>query len=415
MLGYERIKQIEAEFGSPFYIFDEDAFGKNYEDIVRAFSSRYEKFIPAYSYKTNYTPYLCKIIKARGGWAEVVSRLEYDLALKIGQDPTRIIFNGPVKHYEDIELALRNRSTVNLDSWSEIAHVLRYAGGSPAEQVKVGIRINIGLADESGSSHIQESLKVGRFGFDPDDRNIREVIGRLSGSGNIIINSLHGHTSTTDRGLWCYEKIAQTLCDTASRYLPESVDYINIGGGIFGYIPPQFRWTETPSFDQYAETVCGILKQSKWVQGARPYLVLEPGVAMAANTLSFFTKVVSVKNIRDKVFVTVDGSAFSTKPTLHKRNQPYKIIRAAPGKERTSFDVAGSTCMEKDYLLTEITDTRPQEGDYIKIDNVGAYTIVLSPPFINTAPPILVKDKNGYRQIRTRQRIEDMFANYSFE
>ena len=46
----------------------------------------------------------------------MVSRLEYDLALKIGQPPDKIIFNGPVKQYEDIELALNNGSIVNLDS-----------------------------------------------------------------------------------------------------------------------------------------------------------------------------------------------------------------------------------------------------------------------------------------------------------
>jgi diaminopimelate decarboxylase len=414
VLTCEQIRDIESQFGSPFYIFDEEAFTKNYDDITAAFSHRYERFILAYSYKTNYIPYLCRIIKSKGGFAEVVSRLEYDLALKVGQEPRKIVFNGPVKHYEDIELALGNQSIVNLDSWSEIDHVAEYAKRNPNEAIKVGLRINIGLSDESGQSHIQERLKVGRFGFDPSDANIEKVVSRLASVGNVTVNSLHGHTSTADRSEWCYQVITETLCRVAARFMPETIEYINIGGGIFGHIPPQMRWTEVPSFDDYADAVCKVLRDNEWMQRRRPCLVLEPGVAMVANTMSFVTKVVSVKNISGQVFVTVDGSAYDIKPTFHKINQPYQIIKGNGNKQRDTFSVVGSTCMEKDYLLTEITDALPNCGDFIKIDNVGAYTVVLAPPFINVAPPIVVKIRDGYKTIKRRQTLDAMFSNYVF-
>jgi len=414
MFSHKEATNIEAKFGSPFYIFDEAAFRKNYDDIVNAFGGRYEKFILAYSYKTNYIPYLCGIIKSKGGFAEVVSRLEYDLALKVGQEPKKIVFNGPVKHYEDVELALGNHSIVNLDSWSEIDHVAEYAAKNPNEAVQVGLRINIGLSDNKGQSHIQEQLKVGRFGFDPSNQNLEKVLSRLASIGNVTVNSLHGHTSTTDRSAWCYQVITETLCRIASRFIPETVEYINIGGGIFGYIPPDMRWTKTPSFDDYADVVCKVLKDNEWVQRRRPYLMLEPGVAMVANTLSFVTKVISTKSIQGRLFVTVDGSAYNVKPTFHKINQPHQIIKQNDSSQQDTFDVVGSTCMEKDYLLTEVTDARPETGDFIKIDNVGAYTVVLTPPFINPAPPVLVKTSKGYKPIRNRQTLKDMFSNYSF-
>jgi diaminopimelate decarboxylase len=415
MFSHKEIKNIEAKFGSPFYIFDEDAFRKNYDDITNAFGGRYENFILAYSYKTNYIPHLCRIIESKGGFAEVVSRLEYDLALKVGQESKKIVFNGPVKHSEDIELALGNRSIVNLDSWSEIDHVAEYAARKPNEAMQVGLRINIGLSDKSGQSHIQEQLKAGRFGFDPSDQNIEKVLSRLASIGNVTVNSLHGHTSTTDRSVWCYQVITETLCRIAARFIPETVEYINIGGGIFGYIPPQIRWTQTPSFDDYADAVCKALKDNVWVQQRRPYLMLEPGIAMVANTMSFVAKVISTKNIGGKSFVTVDGSAYNIKPTFHKINQPHQIIRQNDNKQQDTFNVVGSTCMEKDYLLTEVTDARPEIGDFIKIDNVGAYTVVLTPPFINGAPAILVKTRSGYKAIRKRQTLKDVFGNYSFD
>jgi diaminopimelate decarboxylase len=415
VLSHEETSKIAETYGSPFYLFDESAFVKNYDEIVQAFSSRYQKFILAYSYKTNYIPYLCRIIKSKGACAEVVSRLEYDLALKIGQEPDKIIFNGPVKHYEDIELALKNHSLVNLDSWYEVGCVAEYAKRHADEEVRVGLRINIGLSDGSGVSHVQEELGVGRFGFDPNADNIQRVISNLRSNANVLINGLHGHTSTTDRSVWCYEVITETLCNIASSHIPDTVEYINIGGGIFGHIPPEMQWTDIPSFDDYATAVCDVLKKSAWVEERNPYLVLEPGVSMAANTLSFVTKVVSVKSIRGKIFVVVDGSAFNTKPTFHKINQPYDVIKKTPSQEREIYSVVGSTCMEKDYLLTEINGVKLEEGDFVKISNVGAYTLVLAPPFINLAPAIVVKGRDGCKAIRKRQSLDNMFSDYLFE
>jgi diaminopimelate decarboxylase len=344
----------------------------------------------------------------------VVSRLEYDLALKVGQKPDKIVFNGPVKLYEDIELALKNNSIVNLDSWSEIDHVAKYAKKNPNRKIKVGLRINIGLSDKDGRSHIQERLKTGRFGFDPSDSNINKVISRLSRIGNVTVTSLHGHASTTNRSVWCYRIITETLCLIAARFVPDTVKYINIGGGIFGYIPPQMRWAKTPSFDDYAKAVCKVLKNNKWVRRQKPNLMLEPGIAMVANALSFVTKVVSVKDIRGRVFVAVDGSGYNVQPTSHKINHPYQIIRKPSSKKRRTFSVVGSTCMEKDYLLTEITDTLPDVGDFIKIDNVGAYTVVLTPPFINPAPAIVVRKSDTFKLVRSKQTLNDMFKNYAF-
>ena len=53
-------------------------------------------------------------------------------------------------------------------------------------------------------------------------------------------------------------------------------------------------------------------------------------------------------------------------------------------------------------------------GDFIKIDNVGAYTVVLTPPFINPAPAIVVEKSSAVKLIRSKQTLNDMFKNYAF-
>ena len=97
MLSYSEIQKIESiAAGSPFYLVDRCRFEANFNALTAAFSSRYKPFTLAYSYKTNYLPYLCGIVRDEGGWAEVVSRMEYDLAIKVGQDPKKVLSRLPL-------------------------------------------------------------------------------------------------------------------------------------------------------------------------------------------------------------------------------------------------------------------------------------------------------------------------------
>ncbi len=414
-MNHSEITKLESMAGSSsFYIVGRRKFEQNFDDLTMAFSSRYRPFALAYSYKTNYIPYLCQIINHKGGWAEVVSRMEYDLALKVGQSPSKIIFNGPVKTADDIELALNNAGTINVDSQSELALVKDYAHKYPHREVPIGLRINIGLSDEAGRSHIQNSLKVGRFGLDP--AAIEYVKEQLTKTANIKVIGLHGHTSTTDRSQWCFEVIAQTLCEIAENHFPDSIETINVGGGFFGKTHPDMPFKDAPTFDDYARVICSVLNDNPWTKKKKPTLVIEPGVAMVADCLSFVTKVVSVKTIRNHIFVTTDGSAFNAKPTFHRLNLPHQIITKNQNRSNQNYDVVGSTCMEKDILIKDIAAPLPEPGDYISIDNVGAYTVVMTPPFIHAAPAILADEGQGqYKLIRKKQTLKELFSNYIFE
>lgn len=417
MLDYNDILKLETVAGgSPFYLVDRARFEKNYDDLASAFQSRYNPFILGYSYKTNYLPYLCNIIKQKGGWAEVVSRMEYDLAIKIGHDPKKIIYNGPVKTVDDIKLVLDNGSMLNVDSKAELALVAEYAASHPDREIPIGLRINIGLSDEAGQSHIQNSLKVGRFGFDPAEINSSfSILNSQLQTNNLRIVSLHGHTSTTDRSQWCFEVIARTLCQIAEKHFPDSVEYINVGGGFFGTMHPDMPFKNTPAFIDYAEVICNILNTNPWVKAKKPTLTIEPGVAMVADAVSFIAKVASVKTIRGKTFVTVDGSAFNTKPTFHSLNMPHQFIMKQQTDVTQTFDVVGSTCMEKDIILKDVTASLPQPGDFVKIESVGAYTLVMTPPFINPAPAILADEgSEQYKCVRKKQSLDEIFSNYLF-
>ena len=72
----------------------------------------------------------------------------------------------------------------------------------------------------------------------------------------------------------------------------------------------------------------------------------------------------------------------------------------------------GSTCMEKDVLLKEVVLPMLNAGDFIRFKGVGAYTICLTPTFINFLAPILSLEDGEYKEVRRRQTVDDILTIY---
>lgn len=413
METYRELSEIAQQHGSPFYIFDKDAFTRNFRDIRAAFMQHYPHVTIGYSYKTNYIPYLCRLVQDLGGYAEVVSRLELDLALKLGCPPAEIIYNGPVKMGEDIAFALNSGIIVNIDTIREVEFVIDFARQQPEKMQRIGLRINIELIDNQGKSHLQNELPSGRFGF--SDNALKSAVRQLKEVPNVQVCSLHGHTSSSSRSLWGYRTIAAKLAEVGERYFPETIEFLNVGGGFYGRSAAAMGLAEPPTFDEYATAICEVLCQKHWFMARQPRLVIEPGMALAADTMKFITQVFEVKRNANQRLAVVDGSIFNVKPTLHSHNHPFSIIKKELGAgPKVRYSIVGATCMEKDRLLQEIESVEIEREDFIRIDNVGAYTVVMTPPFINLAPPIVVLGPKGFVAIRRRQEFNDIFGSYLF-
>ena len=78
------IERLRAEYGEAFYLLDSAQFRKNFTELKAAFNDIYPNWNIAYSYKTNYTPKLCRIVNELGGYAEVVSEMELEIAKQVG-------------------------------------------------------------------------------------------------------------------------------------------------------------------------------------------------------------------------------------------------------------------------------------------------------------------------------------------
>ena len=109
LFSKDKSNEFQKEYGSSFFILN---VNKLKEKTTKKFILHLRVHMIILSLliriKQIYLPYLCKELSRCGAYSEVVSRLEYDLAIKIGIDPTKVIFNGPLKSQEDIHYALNN-------------------------------------------------------------------------------------------------------------------------------------------------------------------------------------------------------------------------------------------------------------------------------------------------------------------
>ena len=406
-IDFKTLKALDDSFGSPFYIMDSSQYRQNINNFLNSFRRRYGKVISGYSFKTNYVPALCRVAKEEGCYAEVVSEMEYELAERIGFK--KIIFNGPIKRSGILAKAIENGAIVNLDSVYEIDWICQYKKSHPDKNLKVGLRVNINLLDENGKSTIQCGLRFGRFGF-PEDI-LAENIDRLK-ENDIRIVSIHGHTSSSDRAVVNYRVITNHLLAVCEKFQLNDLEYIDIGGGYFNTTPEGFDLTGRPTYQDYADCIIDEVENSAWFMKYKPFIVIEPGSSVTANVFTYYTKVYQTKKIGNVNFVIVDGTVFDVKPTLHQNNLPHDVF-CGNGKDETCIcDVVGSTCMEKDVLLKQVTLPNLSAGDFIRFKGVGAYTICMTPTFINYLAPILSFENDDIIEVRRRQTIDDILTIY---
>jgi diaminopimelate decarboxylase len=168
-----------------------------------------------------------------------------------------------------------------------------------------------------------------------------------------------------------------------------------------------------PTYAEYAEAIATPMDQ-RYGQGPdAPELIVEPGMGLFSDVLEFVCQVAATKTIGEVRHAIVTGSIYNVKPTLNAFDLPVEVVPAArAGALPGPWVVSGYTCMEIDVMHSGI-EAHLNVGDDIVFANTGAYTVVLKPPFIDTAPAILAVDANGTVSVARRaETLDDLMTTY---
>lgn len=400
------LNRLSVRFGNAFYLLESVSFEQNCIDLIKAFSSYYPKFNIAYSYKTNYTPKLVQIVDRLGGYAEVVSQMELEIALRSGVRPQKIIWNGPIKNAQKVKELLIAGGTVNLDSIYELDNIRTIAESHPEHMINVGLRCNYDVGDGV----------LSRFGFDVDGDEFAAALRFIVSHSNIHLVNLQAHFAKRSPAFWTaraegmlkvYDRIRSEY-----RLKPERLD---IGGGIYGRMPDTLRGQlgiGQISYDDYASRAAKLFAGHFRNDPDAPYLFIEPGSAVAGDCMRFVCRVETIKTVRGKTIVSVCGSQKNI--SMSGINPPMEVI--AGGRKQdplANADIVGFTCIEGDVLQKDYSGPLAI-GDYIVIGNCGSYSLVMKPPFI--LPNFSVLDINGetVEVIKRAETFDDLFHTFNF-
>ena len=405
----QTINELIKKNGTPFYLFDEEGFVNNYRKLEATFKAVYPNYQISYSYKTNYTPFVCQLVKSLGGFAEVVSDMEYTLAKKLGYANNQIVYNGPSKGEEMYE-HLENHGILNLDSLDEAKRVVSYCLAHADKQYTVGIRINMDL----GAANF-----ISRFGLETGSKDMVEVVRLIKDTPNLKLIGLHCHISRC-RGVEAWAERAKIMLDMADKYVDGVPEYISLGSGMFAdmadYLKDQFGGSSVPTYEDYCKaTILPFAEHYKDVE-KKPMLFTEPGTTVVARYLSFVSKVLSIKQIRGRWIANMDGDYHNLGEICTMKKLPTHVI--AGGKEQKHYDnidIMGFTCLEQDVMVPA-WDGELAEGDVMVFDNCGGYSIVSKPQFIKPQSAMFAKRINGDVQMIMRaETFDDVFGKFSFD
>lgn len=384
---------------TPSFVFDEVEFKRGIYGFMDALKAKFERVEIGYSVKTNSLPFALRQAGKLGCMAEVVSRDEYELARLCGFTPSRIIYNGPMKSKETFLEAISGGGIVNLEAKRE----LEWLKELPQDKrYNVGLRLNINI------SHVSPDDADGdddnsRFGFSDESDEFIEALDYIASLPNVKLAGLHIHRTAHSRSPRFYERSVDYAASVIRKY-DLKLDYLDIGGGYFGIFPNK------PTFKDYVDAFYAPLKRHE-IEGFR--IIVEPGNALTASCFSFLSEVIDTKRVDDKTrFVTTDGSRNDVDPFFHKTDYLKEIIYKTDPESREIEPlqiVAGCTCLEYDRLFTLKDSPRLEPGDRIKYNNVGAYTMTLSPQFIRLWPRVYAIDGQGViREVRRESRASDI-------
>lgn len=408
--SYDFIKSLRKKDDLSFFVFRKKDFISNYLEYKNVLKMFYSKFEIAYSYKTNYTPYICNLVKNLNGFAEVTSDFELEIALRLGYPNNRIIYNGPCKG-ENIESFIIGGGMVNLDNLLEFDNLITIAKKHLDKEILIGIRLHLDLDNDY----------LSRFGIDVFSDEFKVVYKNIISFSNINIVGLHFHSPITTLNSW--EKRINLLLDVLKKFPFKKLKYIDLGSGIHTRL---YHDKSVPNINDirtlknYGRTILMPLAEyyKNTLEQNKPIVFMEPGTLLIRNCIDFIVQVKSIKCLKGSYFIVVDGSNTNIGNEAYIDFRPIKIV-SKPEVERKFYEkaiITGYTCLEDDYLYCNFSG-EVAVGDFIVFGDVGAYSYTSKPPFIVPNCPVYSLENEDDKRvllIKKRESFDEILSTFLF-
>ncbi|MDE5573367.1 MAG: diaminopimelate decarboxylase [Muribaculaceae bacterium] len=365
---------LNLNISTPCYFYDMDLLNKTLDSLQEA--AKKHDYLVHYALKANYEEPIVKEIASRNLGADCVSGGEVDFAIKMGFEPSKIVYAGVGKTPLEIKRALQiDIACFNVESIEELDMIQQIAERMN-KTATVALRINPDI-DAHTHHYITTGLAETKFGislpmFDLAVKKALEL-------PNIKLAGLHFHIGSqitlADPYRLLSVKASELVAELKNKF-QFTPEYINLGGGLgIDYDNPDNE--PVADFSMLFDTVSKHLDIDSSIK-----VHFELGRSIVAQCGTLLASVIYVKNGVGKRFIIVDaGMNDLIRPALYEAHHKIENLTAdlmRPGSPVQTYDVVGPICESSDCFDRDLTLPVTQSGDLIAIRSAGAYGSAMS-------------------------------------
>lgn len=407
-LFYENVAQLDCEFGTPFYLYDEGKLRQSAADALA--------FPNAYGLKVRFAMKACPNVAI----LQLFDHLGLYFDASSGHEVHRLMHAGiPADHIslstqelpKDFAELIEKGIHLNACSLNQLA-----AFGEAFPGKRVGLRFNPGLGS-GGTQRTNVGGPGSSFGI---WHELVPEVDQLVEKHHLIVERIHSHIgSGSDPEVW--QRASGLTLDLVAHF--KSVDTVNLGGG---FKVGRVAGEQTTDLQKIGLPMKAQFENFAAEHGRELKLEIEPGTYLTglAGTLVTGIQDVVSTGAEGNIFYKLDsGMTEILRPSMYGAQHQFTILTAEESGETQKALIVGHCCESGDILtpapgepevLAPLTLPVAAPGDYCLIGGAGAYCSGMPAKNYNSfpeSPEVLWRPDGEFTLIRKRQDLPQILAN----
>ena len=396
VVGGVRVDDLAAEFGTPFFVYDEDHLRARCREIVAVFGRG-----AAFASKSFLTKAMARLAFEEGMALDVSTGGELEVVLAAGVPSEHVILHGNNKSLAELERAVEaGVGRIVVDSFDEIERleVIGELGGA-----RLSVRVN-----PSVEAHTHEFVRTGqedsKFGLSLASGAADRAIEALQDRFGDIADGAHAHIGSQIVELSGFDREIEIIAPFVKRH---SLSEFVVGGGLgVAYLNGEFA----PTLSHWAQEITTACQRSGI--GDEVAIGVEPGRAIVATAGMTCYRIGTIKEITGyRTYVAVDGGmSDNPRPVLYGSGYEAFLARSMHASRSLPVRVVGKHCESGDVIVSD--GRLPEDtavGDLLVTPVTGAYGFAMASNYNRVPrPPVIFVANGSARVVVRRESIEDL-------
>jgi len=405
----DEIRSLVNTFQTPLQIYDGSLIIENQKNFINTMTNNFPNFKQYFAVKALPNPHILKLLIENGSYLDCSSRVELEIAKRLGLRGNQIMFTSNYTCREDLIFAKELGAIINLDDISIIDDLAKL--GKMPELLCFRLNPGIGKTDSETVSNVLGGPDA-KFGIPPFQ--IVEAFKKAKDFG-VKKFGIHMMTGSNVLNLDYWDELIKILFQNINKIKEITEVYpsfINIGGGIgIPYKPDQ------PKIDIGAfsnQIRASITREIQLYNIPEPDLYMENGRFITGPYGWLISKCNVIKNTYAK-YCGLDASMSNLmRPGMYGAYHHISIV----GKEKETVtekvNVVGTLCENNDWFAKDRELPIAEVGDLFVIHDTGAHSHSMGFQYngkLRCAEIIVFNgSSNGMCYIRRKETIDDYLS-----